>query len=248
VPEGLKIKPVMDKGQPVMMEDATVLDWKRDHPIMRYLSMRKIQSELQLKLDVPPEDEVLIEGMLGPMVVLHRENRSMFLIVAFDVIRGNWPTLPNYPIFWTNAVQFMAIGADLDVKQSYDPGATPRIPRTNLQKADVNLKTIRLNGPMGSRDLAVGQTGDFVLPALDKVGVYKTDPSIEQYERLAVNLLDPTESNLMPNSSPPGGVVGDTETVGNKKSRVDLWWWIVACGALPLLLIEWWVYTRRVHL
>jgi len=27
-----------------------------------------------------------------------------------------------------------------------------------------------------------------------------------------------------------------------------LWWWIVAFAALPMLLIEWWVYTRRVHL
>jgi hypothetical protein len=32
------------------------------------------------------------------------------------------------------------------------------------------------------------------------------------------------------------------------KSRLELWWWIVACAALPLLLVEWWVYTRRVHL
>ena len=32
------------------------------------------------------------------------------------------------------------------------------------------------------------------------------------------------------------------------RSRLELWWWLVACAALPLLLIEWWVYTRRVHL
>jgi len=31
------------------------------------------------------------------------------------------------------------------------------------------------------------------------------------------------------------------------KSRLELWWWLAA-AALPLLVIEWWVYTRRVHL
>ena len=31
VPEGLKIKPVMENGAPVILDDATVLDWKRDH-------------------------------------------------------------------------------------------------------------------------------------------------------------------------------------------------------------------------
>jgi hypothetical protein len=252
VPEGLKIKPVIQDGQPVIMENATVLDWKRDHPILKDLSMRKVFSLHQMKLDVPPEDEVLVEGMLGPMVILHREGRSMFMILSFDVVNGPWAAGIggdwSFPAFWANAVQFMAVGADLDVKQSYDPGSTPRIPRTNLQQTDVNLKKIRLNGPMGSKDLPIPPSGDFVLPALDLVGVYRTDPPVQQYERLAVNLLDANESNLLPADAPPGGVVGEATTVANKKSRLELWWWVVACAALPLLLIEWWVYTRRVHL
>jgi hypothetical protein len=60
-------------------------------------------------------------------------------------------------------------------------------------------------------------------------------------------LLDPNESNLMPIDNPPGGV-GEALAGGAKRSRLELWWWIVACAALPLLLIEWWVYTRRVHM
>ena len=35
VPEGLKIKPVIENGAPVIMDDATVLDWKRDHPMLQ---------------------------------------------------------------------------------------------------------------------------------------------------------------------------------------------------------------------
>jgi hypothetical protein len=248
VPQGLKIKPVMENGVPVIMDDATVLDWKRDHPLLRGLSMRKVYSEHQLKLDVPAEDEVLVDGMLGPMMILHHEGRSMFLIIPFDVLRGNWPTLPVFPAFWTTAVQFMAMGSDLDVKQSYEPGATPRIPQTTLQQVGLNLKKITLNGPMGSHEITIPPAGDFVLPAMDLTGVYTTDPAIPQYERLAVNLLDANESNLMPVDAPPGGVMGEAVAVSNKKSRLELWWWIVACGAVPLLLIEWWVYTRRVHL
>ena len=248
VPAGLKIKPVQENGADVIMDDATVLDWKRDHPMLRGLSMRNIYSEHQLKLDIPPEDEVLVEGMLGPMMILHREGQSMFLVLPFDVLRGNWPTRPSFPAFWVNAIQFMAVGADLDVKQSYDPGSTPRIPRTDLQQVGVNLKEIQLNGPTGSHKLAIPPNGDFVLPALNRVGIYTTDPPVPQYERLAVNLLDSNESNLLPVSAPPGGVVGEATAISSKKSRLELWWWIVACAALPLLLLEWWVYTRRVHL
>jgi hypothetical protein len=106
---------------------------------------------------------------------------------------------------------------------------------------------VRLSGPARSRDVDVPESGDFALPPLDYVGVYKTDPVIPQYERIVVNLLDPNESNLVPADAPPGNI-GEPGQTGSGKSRLELWWWIVACAALPLLMVEWWVYTRRVHL
>jgi hypothetical protein len=147
------------------------------------------------------------------------------------------------------ALQYMAVGTDLSVVQSYEPGATPRIQRTSLAQIDGEkaLKKIRLNGPGGSRDVIIPDTGDFSLPALEKVGVYTTDPVIPQFERIVVNLLDENESNLTPAEHAPGGI-GETVEVSNTRARLDLWWWIVACLAVPLLMIEWWVYTRRVHL
>jgi hypothetical protein len=135
----------------------------------------------------------------------------------------------------------------MDVRQSFEPGATPRIPRANLQKVDPNLKQVRLNGAMGSRVIPVPETGDFALPALDKVGIYTLDPAIPQFEQIAVNLLDANESNLQASDKAPGGI-GETVAATGSKARLELWWWIVACAALPLLFIEWWVYTRRMHL
>ena len=41
-------------------------------------------------------------------------------------------------------------------------------------------------------------SGDFVLPALNHVGLYTTDPPVPQFEKIAVNLLDANESNLVP--------------------------------------------------
>jgi hypothetical protein len=62
---------------------------------------------------------------------------------------------------------------------------------------------------------------------------------------MAVNLLDTNESNLIPSEAAPGGIGKTVATSG--KSRVELWWWLAAL-AVPLLLVEWFVYTRRVHL
>ena len=95
--------------------------------------------------------------------------------------------------------------------------------------------------------VTVPPAGDFALPPLDRVGLYKTDPPVPQAENFAVNLLDAVESNVQPVTQPPGNL-GEAVAATGGKSRLELWWWIVACAALPLLLIEWWVYTRRVHL
>ena len=108
-------------------------------------------------------------------------------------------------------------------------------------------KSIILTGPGGRESVPVPANGDFALPALNQVGVYTLSPAVPQFERLAVNLLDDNESNLMPINTPPGNI-GQAVVGGQSKSRLELWWWIVAAAALPLLLIEWWVYTRRVHL
>jgi hypothetical protein len=138
----------------------------------------------------------------------------------------------------------------MDVRESFAPGATPKIPRTNILKVEAEknkpVTELLIYGPMGKKTIKIPDTGDVVLPALDKVGVYETDPAIPQFEKIAVNMLDAAESNLLPVDQPPGGGVAVEGAAG--KTRLELWWWIVACAALPLLLIEWWVYTRRVHL
>jgi hypothetical protein len=249
VAPGLKLRAEIQDGKTVVMDDSAVLDWKRDHPILKNLSLGKLRAAEGVKLQVPADSEVLMEGTKGALIVLHREGRGTHLVVAFDTLQSNWPIGVSFPVFLYQSLQFMAAGSDLSVSQSYDPGATPRIPRTSLAQSEGGgeVKRARLIGPGGTRDLSVPATGDFALPALDRVGVYRTDPLIPQFERIVVNLLDENESNLVPAEKAPGGI-GETIDAGAARARVDLWWWLVACGALPILMIEWWVYTRRVHL
>jgi hypothetical protein len=246
---GLKIKPVQENGKNVILEENSVLDWRREHPMLRGLSLSKIGIARSLKLDVPTESEILVDGLKGPLMVLHREGRSTHLILSFDILDTDWPNgRPSFPVFWYNALQFLAVGSDLNIRQSLEPGATPRIPRANLLRAATDLKQVKLVGPLGTQNVPVLPTGDFALPALEHVGIYSTEPPIPQFERMAVNMLDPNESNVAPIEHAPGNPTIVSASAGGQKSRLELWWWIVACAALPLLLIEWWVYTRRVHL
>lgn len=248
VAPGLKLRQSTIDGKTVMLDQMGVLDWNRDHPILKGLSFAKVYAAEAMKMDVPPEAEVLVEGLKGPLMILHREGRSTHLVVTFDTLQSAyWVTSSTFPVFMYQALQFMALAGDAGVSQSYEPGDTPRIPRTNLQQLGTEPKQLRLSGPGLSRTVRVSESGDVALPALDRVGVYRLEPTVPQFERLAVNLLDASESDLVPSAVPPGNI-GEAIPVAGRKSRLDLWWWLVACLALPLLLVEWWVYTRRVHL
>jgi hypothetical protein len=256
---GLGIKAASEHGVPVMVERQGVLDWQRDHPILKGLSLSKLLVQQAIKLAPTAEDQVLVEGTRSPLIVLHREGRSTHLVIAFDVVQSTWPTSVTFPYFMYNALQFLAAGSDLEVRPSYLPGDTPRISRLSLQQAAAlagmgsaagngGLQKVRLIAPDGSaRELNVPEDGDFVLPPLDHAGIYRTEPPIPGFDRIAVNLLNENESDLQPIDRGP---VGQAVSGGGSatRRRIDLWWWIVACGVTPLLLIEWWVYTRRVHL
>jgi hypothetical protein len=224
-----------------------VIDWKRDHPILRNCSFTRVGFADPIKLTVPPDVEVLMEGPRGPLMTLHREGFATHLTCAFDIYDSTWPLgHPSYPVFFQQALQYLAIGSEMDVRPSVEPGATPRINRSNLQRAGADLKSIRLEGPMGSRVIAIPPAGDFALPPLDRVGLYKTDPPMPQVENFAVNLLDRLESNVLPKAEAPNEL-GEAVAATGGNHDWSCGGGFVACAALPLLLIEWWVYTRRVQ-
>jgi hypothetical protein len=246
VPSGMDLKLVMARGKPVLLHDLKALDWKRDHPILRQLNLNRLYVADALKLDVPSSDQILIDGTAGPLLLLHRQGQSIHLVIPFDLLRSNWPVQLSFPIFMHNALRYMALGSSMDVRQSYHPGDAPDIPRADLLQADPNLKPITLTGPAGTQSVPAPKEGDFVLPALNRVGLYTLKPLVPGHEQLAVNMLSPDESNLQPASAPTGSQT--LQASGALRGRLDLWWWIIACLFLPFLLIEWYVYTRRAHL
>ena len=246
---GQKVTAAADAtGNPILLHDEEVLDWDRDNPMLKDLALNRLYIDPALKLKAPLETQTLIDGLKGPLVVLARDGKRTNLIAAFQVENSNWPFEPSFPMFLHRALQYLAIGSDMDVRQSFEPGSSPVIPRANLLRAGPDIQTLKLTGPDGPRTLKIPPNGDFALPPLDHVGVYVTDPPVPQFERIAVNLLDSTESNTLPAPVAPGEATAKIEEVKDQQARREWWWYLVAFIGLPLLFIEWWVYTRRVHL
>ncbi|HEY1683443.1 MAG TPA: VWA domain-containing protein [Tepidisphaeraceae bacterium] len=245
VPPGIGVSADKHGDEFVRVQDRRFLDWQTDHPILRGLSLQNISLRDTLNLHVTPGAQVLAQGLKGPLIVLDRTNRQTHLIVAFDLWQSDWPEHISFPIFMRNAMQFMALGSAMNVEAAFAPGDTPRISRSVLAKLG-DVKEIRVRSDRGEKSVKVAANGDVVLPPLEHVGIYSLTPPIPGLSHLAVNLLDENESNLNPidlTGNAATGIVTKSE-----RSQSDLWRWIIALGVLPLLLIEWWVFARRVHM
>src|SRR5258706_2407374 len=188
LPPVTKVKQAMNGARPVYTQENTILDWKRDHPMLQGLNLGKLYIESAMKLDVQPVVvERLIEGSKGPLVVLDREGRSTHLIVGFDVLQSNWPLKLSFPIYMYQALQYLALGSEMDVREAYPPGATPTIPLGDIKRVASDRKEIHLTGPTGTRTIKIPEAGDFVLPPLDRAGLYTLDVPVPGYAKMAVN-------------------------------------------------------------
>lgn len=245
VPDGIGVTAEKSGKDFLHIQDARFLDWQTDHPILRGLSLQSVQLRDTLNLKLNSNADALAQGLRGPLIVLDRENRQTHLIVGFDLWESDWPEHVSFPIFMRNAMQFMALGSAMNVQASYQPGQTPRIARASLAKLG-DVKQLTLTTPDGAQIVNIPPAGDVVLPALNHVGIYSLEPPLAGFEHLAVNLLDSNESNLSPLDVRGAGAAGST--AGGDKTQSDLWRWLIACSVLPLLMIEWWVYTRRMHM
>ena len=249
---------VNDNNVPLFYEGNTVLDWERDHPMLRGLSLNRVWAAEGRLVSLPLGAETLIEGDRGPMLILERRGPRTYLIFTFDLIQSTWPRLKTFPYFAYQMFEFLAASEDVRVRESVRPGETVGVPRSTLERADVPPGgEIAVIGPIGAgeqrRTIRVDEGGGLTLGPFDRVGVYRTEPSLPQFERIAVSLLDANESNLLPARGEPGAAGGEAAAPDGDAAagaatglRVAEWWWWLVAASVALLLVEWFVYTRRV--
>jgi hypothetical protein len=110
--------------------------------------------------------------------------------------------------------------------------------------------TVRLTLPDASqRTLAVDRDtlvfADTEVPGIYNVDILKGD-QVVQSAPFAVNLFAPSESDITPHDSITLGKEVITQTVREEVGQREFWPW-VALAALLILLIEWYVYQRRLQ-
>jgi len=251
------------EGKPVdKLENPPVKDWMRKHPIMRYLvALDAVGVSAAFRIDVkdlPPRTPRLLETD-GDTALLFTLPRQSFvdLVMTFPILNEknewntNWPLMPSFPLFLRNVLYNLGNVSDAASEDTTQPGGV------KILRPDAAVEEIQVSAPV--KDIARldparvpfqtfrrGSRAEFYFGNTDQVGVYQVawDNKVQRY--FAVNLLDADESNIEPR---PEFKIGADEVKAGKTRGMPLetWRWFLVAG-LVLLLLEWYVYNRRVYI
>ncbi len=239
-------------------EMAVVVESKREHPVLRVSPIDDERVFRQVRLEIGPPAEVVARSSEGPLIVETFDRDAQALIVAFDPARyrNDWALDRGFVVFVLAAIDYLV--AD-DPTLSAGSLRTGTIASLSLPSG---AEDARLEGPDGSSSpLPLTPDGRVNVGPLEEIGVYRLtwsgppgprDVTLEtgrSARLLPVNLLDETESTIAPASE----LTFDTTAVSSAGPSAEpegsraLWPWLLV-GCLVIVLVEWWLYNRRVYL
>jgi hypothetical protein len=239
-----------DKGQ---VENSKVLDWDETHETTRFVNFATLMLPTARRFQLAERYDVVVRGTGGPIVIDARDRDRRAVVCSFDLlafpVEGAWTFDPSFPIFLANTIRSLG-GAD-----GKREGGLVRAGSTGELYFPPNAKLATVTPPAGEPYDVPILPGDEVLYLTDlgRCGIYSVtfkDETGKEVKgtRFAVNLVDSDESVIAP--APKLVLEGRPEAEAEDEaleSNKDVWK-LVAAAALLFVLVEWWVYNRRVFL
>lgn len=237
-------------GEPI--DDEIIFNWDESHPVLRYVAVETVQILQWLKLTLPPQAEVLMEGESGPILAMLTQDGRQYLIAGFgiltkDEISGapmlntNWVAKAHFPVFFYNAIQYLAGSLAPTGVRSIRPGEPMEFP------VPEGAKSLQIHRPDSTIDTIPTEgfaTANYARTRL--AGIYRAEPAVEGHDCYAVNLFSAKESDVAPKKTLT--LSGEKLEASEGLSRVNkpVWPWFLL-GILAVLAIEWAIYSKRVY-
>ncbi len=256
-PPGPAYAKARDVTQPV------ILDCDIAHPIMQYVrDLSLVYIAKGQIVELPPGAKSLIDGNQGSLAFTVAREGFSDTVVTFPLMDGTTPNTTwfryiSFPLFILNCIQALGNVREGAGEEIAEPG------RPVVIHAETHGSTISVTGPAGgsAETVARNTQGSFVYNKAATTGVYLAQWEGNGKLPFAVNLFDERESDLAPRGMIPEGTpaeleegyrikIGYNTVVGTQKApavRKDVWWWF-ALLALGVLLVEWYIYNRRVYI
>jgi hypothetical protein len=245
------------------IEAPVILDWDVAHPLLQFIRDLPTVAILKaLTLEPPLGSTVLIESNLGPLAFVTAREGYADTVVTFGLLDAkknfntNWYNKYSFPLFLFNALQVLGNGRA-------SSGDELHLPEQPVQlRAEGLTDKIQVAEPDGKSESITRSTqGTFIFNGAHTTGLYQARWGQNQTQSFAVNLFDPRESDLAPRGLVPDGVpesmadtykikIGFNPIASASRSipaRHD-WWKPIALIALGVVLLEWYIYNRRVYI
>jgi len=242
-------------------EDSTpfpqIFDVEAEHPLMEWTDFGDVKLAEGTALKLPAAGRPLIDSDAGPLLGVAPRERFEDIVLGFSLAvwrvrndQGNlkgyigWPMSQSFPVFVRNMLSYFGSDPSQAETGGLRPGSPVVLdnpsPKTELSVQLPNGKTEPI------RQTASGKS-TFTKTA--DLGVYEVRSGKETVSRFAVNLFDTTESDIRPDSTPSLdiGYVRVVAQSGWEAARQETWKWLLGLG-LVVLLVEWYIYNRRVSL
>jgi hypothetical protein len=233
--------------------------------LLAYVELGNVFIADSLLLSAPVGGNVLIDSTAGTLAASAPRDAYQDVVLGFEIrgrdAEGNeayntdWPKWHSFPTFWLNVLEYLAGGTEDSQLTSVPPG------RPVALRSAGNAPELTVVDPADER-FTLRRSGDdaFQFHDTQRLGVYEVRRHDDVVERFAVNLFDRQESDVRLRPSQDGegmtatpadiriGFVDVAATVEDQApARKELWKYGLA-GALVVLVVEWYIYNRRVYL
>lgn len=204
-----------------------IVRWSPTHPVMRYVDLTGVGIGQTLALR-PKGGHVLAEGEV-PLIWAYEGEAIRAIVVGFPLQQSDLALKVAFPIFLNNAVAWLG-GSD----QPYLAGQPLLLPAQGERQAV-------LSDPSGTSTVLRASGGRFVVPSLERVGVYTL--RVGNRERLLAVNPAPESADITPIF--PIQTAGGTDETAPRGERLYGLWPILLAFALAVLLVEWVIWLRN---
>jgi hypothetical protein len=241
---------VLDEG---LGEATVVISHEKGHPAFRNVVLDPLTVNPARKIKLPERSgvKVLAEGLSGPLVYEATDLNTRALVATFNLLESTWPIDVSFVLYVAQGMQHVASGASGGL-QSLRPGQTIE------QSLPLDAADARVTLPDGTRQsLLVSPEGRVVFGPVMQSGLYTiswtgsagpTDSEREgRWQRvLAVNMLSPGESDVATASSKlVESKLANATSAAASQGTLRLWPYALVL-MLVILLVEWFVYNKKV--
>jgi hypothetical protein len=242
---------VVDEGA---SEADLIADYDRNHAALRFAALDKINIGKSRKVRLLPDTpvRVIASGKVGPAIFEITDATTQAIVVGFDVGETDWPFDPGWVLFLAGSLLHLSEAETGALSEGVRTGSTLQ---TRLPPGATG---VRMTVPeLGSLDMEPSSDGTVSFGPVVKTGVYTITwtgiatardqaSGSTATRRIAANLMDADETDI-------GALDKLAIATGDIEKQPEaalegvrkLWPWLLLV-ALAVLMLEWFVYNRKV--